>query len=178
VQAEQQAIHINPASPCFVAELKVTHLWLALSPSLEIPIFIWIKESTTSTTQPWHPQKSPRSQQRPSKSLPTNNHNMLAKKKSKVRVRAQVPVYVWNPVVHDDQSWLIPQLNLNLFGAISGAFSGKSKKEKQADGSEVEHRQDNSAIKGVAMGNGSAVGAADAESHGREMRERILAGEK
>jgi len=70
------------------------------------------------------------------------------------------------------------QLNLNLFGAISGAFSGKSKKEKQADGSEVEHRQDNSAIKGVAAGNGSAVGAADAEAHGREMRERILAGEK
>ncbi|KAI5246029.1 hypothetical protein E4T42_06527 [Aureobasidium subglaciale] len=69
-------------------------------------------------------------------------------------------------------------LNLNLFGAISGAFSGKSKKEKQADGSEVEHRQDNSAIKGVAMGNGSAAGAANAETHGREMRERILAGEK
>lgn len=70
------------------------------------------------------------------------------------------------------------QLNLNLFGAISGAFSGKSKKEKQADGSEVEHRQDNSAIKGVAAGNGSAAGAAAAENHGREMRERILAGEK
>ncbi|KAI4831937.1 hypothetical protein E4T44_06860 [Aureobasidium sp. EXF-8845] len=69
-------------------------------------------------------------------------------------------------------------LNLNLFGAISGAFSGKSKKETQADGSQVEHRQDNSAIKGVAMGNGSAAGAADAETHGREMRERILAGEK
>ncbi|KAI5208313.1 hypothetical protein AUEXF2481DRAFT_6227 [Aureobasidium subglaciale EXF-2481] len=69
-------------------------------------------------------------------------------------------------------------LNLNLFGAISGAFSGKSKKEKQADGSEVEHRQDNSAIKGVAMGNGSAAGAANAETHGREMRERILAGDK
>ncbi|KAH0170827.1 hypothetical protein KCU67_g2457, partial [Aureobasidium melanogenum] len=69
-------------------------------------------------------------------------------------------------------------LNLNLFGAVSGAFSGKSKKEKQADGSEIEHRKDNSAIKGVAMGNGSVAGAADAEAHGREMRERILAGEK
>ncbi|THY64593.1 hypothetical protein D6C97_02651 [Aureobasidium pullulans] len=69
-------------------------------------------------------------------------------------------------------------LNLNLFGALSGAFSSKSKKEKQPDGSEVEHRQDNSHIKGAAMGNGQAAATADAESRGREMRERILAGEK
>lgn len=39
-------------------------------------------------------------------------------------------------------------LNLNIFGAVAGVFSGKSKKETAADGSSVEHRDDKAAIKG------------------------------
>lgn len=39
-------------------------------------------------------------------------------------------------------------LNLNIFGALSGVFSGKSKKETAADGSSVEHRDDKAAVKG------------------------------
>jgi hypothetical protein len=39
-------------------------------------------------------------------------------------------------------------LNLNLFAALSGVFSGSSKKETAADGSSVEHRNDKAAMKG------------------------------
>lgn len=39
-------------------------------------------------------------------------------------------------------------LNLNIFGAVAGVFSGKSKKETAADGSSVEHRDDKAAMKG------------------------------
>lgn len=39
-------------------------------------------------------------------------------------------------------------LNLNIFGAVAGVFSGKSKKETAADGSSVEHRDDKAAVKG------------------------------
>ncbi|GAB7349385.1 hypothetical protein MBLNU459_g8509t1 [Dothideomycetes sp. NU459] len=68
-------------------------------------------------------------------------------------------------------------LNLNVFGAISGAFSGKSKKEQQADGSSKEQREEAAHIRGVGMGNAQAVGAANAEAKSREMREQIMAGE-
>ncbi|KAM0707609.1 hypothetical protein Q7P35_004254 [Cladosporium inversicolor] len=54
-------------------------------------------------------------------------------------------------------------LNLNIFGAVAGVFSGKSKKETAADGSSVEHRDDKAAIKGAGAGNLNAVGAADFE---------------
>jgi hypothetical protein len=39
-------------------------------------------------------------------------------------------------------------LNLNVFGALSGVFSGNSKKETAADGSSVEYRDDKAAVKG------------------------------
>ena len=44
-------------------------------------------------------------------------------------------------------------LNLNIFGALSGVFSGKSKTETAADGSSVEHRDDKAAMKGKSNSN-------------------------
>lgn len=41
-------------------------------------------------------------------------------------------------------------INLNIFGAIAGAFSGKSQKETAADGSSTEHREDRAKVKGIA----------------------------
>jgi hypothetical protein len=87
-------------------------------------------------------------------------------------------------------------LNLNLFAALSGVFSGSSKKETAADGSSVEHRNDKAAMKGkcsvevravygltlifvvagAGAGNFSALGAADVEqskkSHQGEIRDK------
>jgi hypothetical protein len=79
----------------------------------------------------------------------------------------------------------LPQagLNLNVLGAVSGVFSGKSKKEIAKDGSSTEWRDDKAAVDGgsrgyfllgvvcgelltfvgVGGGNASAVGAADVE---------------
>lgn len=48
-------------------------------------------------------------------------------------------------------------LNLNIFGAVAGAFSGKSKKETAADGSSVEHRDDKAAVKGLILANFSGA---------------------
>lgn len=39
-------------------------------------------------------------------------------------------------------------LNLNVFGALSGVFSSKSKKETEADGSTTETREENLAASG------------------------------
>lgn len=66
-------------------------------------------------------------------------------------------------------------LNLNIFGAISGAFSGKSKKQQQKDGTTTEDREEHAHIRGAGMGNASAAGAASAEAKAREEREAILA---
>lgn len=41
-------------------------------------------------------------------------------------------------------------LNLNIFGAIAGAFSGKSNKKTEADGSSVEEREERAAVQGEA----------------------------
>jgi len=65
-------------------------------------------------------------------------------------------------------------LNLNIFGALSGAFSGKSSKEQAKDGSEVERREETSHIKGVGMGNARAAAAANAEAKSRDEREKIM----
>jgi len=43
-------------------------------------------------------------------------------------------------------------INLNVFGALAGAFSGKSTKETAADGSSVEYREDEGRMKGVLNG--------------------------
>jgi hypothetical protein len=40
-------------------------------------------------------------------------------------------------------------LNLNIFGALSGAFSSKSRKDTQPDGSSVEHREEQAHLKGT-----------------------------
>ncbi|KAG9197154.1 hypothetical protein G6514_002230 [Epicoccum nigrum] len=65
-------------------------------------------------------------------------------------------------------------LNLNLFGALSGALSSKSKKttHTSADGSttSVEDRHDQAAANGVAGGNASAHAAASAEQGGKKTR--------
>jgi hypothetical protein len=39
-------------------------------------------------------------------------------------------------------------LNLNIFGALSGAFSSKSKKQTEADGSSLEYGEENAHVKG------------------------------
>ncbi|KAK8217508.1 hypothetical protein M8818_001266 [Zalaria obscura] len=65
-------------------------------------------------------------------------------------------------------------LNLNIFGAISGAFSGKSKKQQQPDGSSVENREERSHVQGAGAGRLDAAGAANAEARSREERAKIM----
>lgn len=55
-------------------------------------------------------------------------------------------------------------LNLNVFGALSGAFSGKSKKQTNPDGTETEDREEHARVKGAGHGNASAVGAGAAQA--------------
>ncbi|KAK0286926.1 hypothetical protein LTR35_004395 [Friedmanniomyces endolithicus] len=64
-------------------------------------------------------------------------------------------------------------INLNVFGALAGAFSGKSTKETAADGSSVEYREDEGRVKGAGKGNLEAVGAAQGEEKGREVRQAV-----
>ncbi|KAK0362294.1 hypothetical protein LTR94_020033 [Friedmanniomyces endolithicus] len=64
-------------------------------------------------------------------------------------------------------------INLNVFGALAGAFSGKSTKETAADGSSVEYREDEGRVKGAGKGNLQAVGAAQGEEKGREVRQAV-----
>ncbi|TKA83050.1 hypothetical protein B0A55_00839 [Friedmanniomyces simplex] len=64
-------------------------------------------------------------------------------------------------------------LNLNVFGALAGAFTGKSKKETAADGSAVEHREEEGRVKGAGKGDLNAQGAAQGEEKGREMRQAV-----
>jgi len=64
-------------------------------------------------------------------------------------------------------------LNLNIFAAFNGAFSGKSRKETQADGSSVEDREEQARIQGVGVANLNAVAAAKAEQKSREKRAAI-----
>lgn len=65
-------------------------------------------------------------------------------------------------------------MNLNLFAALSGAFSGKSKKTKNTneDGSSIEHEE--SRVKGrangVGAGNLSAIAAGQAQSGERHRK--------
>lgn len=40
-------------------------------------------------------------------------------------------------------------MNLNVFGALSGAFSSKSSKKTEDDGSTVEHREEELRAKGT-----------------------------
>lgn len=58
-------------------------------------------------------------------------------------------------------------LNLNLFGAISGAFSGKKKTDKttDADGKSTEHTTEEGVghAKGAGAGNLSVLGSANAQ---------------
>ncbi|KAK0875980.1 hypothetical protein LTR87_010230 [Friedmanniomyces endolithicus] len=64
-------------------------------------------------------------------------------------------------------------INLNVFGALAGAFSGKSTKETAADGSSVEYREDEGRVKGAGKGTLQAVGAAQGEEKGREVRQAV-----
>ncbi|CAK4032340.1 hypothetical protein DOTSEDRAFT_121804 [Lecanosticta acicola] len=64
-------------------------------------------------------------------------------------------------------------LNLNVFGALSGAFSSKSSKKTEQDGSSVEDREENASVSGAGVGNANANAAASAEQRGREMRAAI-----
>ncbi|KAK0337940.1 hypothetical protein LTR91_011780 [Friedmanniomyces endolithicus] len=64
-------------------------------------------------------------------------------------------------------------INLNVFGALAGAFSGKSTKETAADGSSVEYREDEGRVKGAGKGNLEAVGAAQGEEKGSEVRRAV-----
>ncbi|EMC99438.1 hypothetical protein BAUCODRAFT_144865 [Baudoinia panamericana UAMH 10762] len=67
-------------------------------------------------------------------------------------------------------------LNLNIFGALSGAFGSKSEKETAADGSSVEQREERAKVKGAGAGDLDARGAASAEEKGREMRRVAVKG--
>ncbi|KAF2825370.1 hypothetical protein CC86DRAFT_42547 [Ophiobolus disseminans] len=67
-------------------------------------------------------------------------------------------------------------LNLNLFGALSGAFSSKSKKttHENADGSKetVEDKHDQAAANAAARGQGAAYAQAGAQEHSLKAKER------
>ncbi|KAF1850231.1 uncharacterized protein K460DRAFT_400300 [Cucurbitaria berberidis CBS 394.84] len=67
-------------------------------------------------------------------------------------------------------------LNLNILGALSGAFSSKSKKttHQNADGSShtVEDKHDKGVANGVAQGQGNAFAAANAQEHSLKAKER------
>ena len=64
-------------------------------------------------------------------------------------------------------------LNLNVFGALSGAFSSKSKKEMEPDGSSIETREETLAGSGAGAGNLNAAAAANAEQHAKQTRAAI-----
>ncbi|KAF3042699.1 palmitoyltransferase swf1 [Didymella heteroderae] len=70
-------------------------------------------------------------------------------------------------------------LNLNLFGALSGALSSKSKKttHTNADGSStsVEDRHDKAAANALANGSAQAFASADAEEGGKKTASREVA---
>ena len=68
-------------------------------------------------------------------------------------------------------------LNLNVFGAVSGMFSSKSKKDTAADGSSVEHRDERAAVKGAGAGNMSAVGAAQGQARNAEFSHIPIGGD-
>ncbi|GAB7363370.1 hypothetical protein MBLNU230_g3650t1 [Neophaeotheca triangularis] len=61
-------------------------------------------------------------------------------------------------------------INLNIFGAVAGAFSGKSSKETQEDGSEVKHSEKKAGVRGAGAGNMDAKAAAGAQKHASEER--------
>ncbi|PSK54836.1 hypothetical protein B9Z65_3925 [Elsinoe australis] len=63
-------------------------------------------------------------------------------------------------------------LNLNIFGAISGVFSSKSRKDTAADGSSVEHREEQGRVKGAGHGNMQAAG--QGQLHDREAAYRHI----
>jgi hypothetical protein len=69
-------------------------------------------------------------------------------------------------------------VNLNLFGALGGAFSSKSKKttHNNPDGSStsVEDRHDQGAAHAQAAGNGSAYGSANAQEGSRKQKSREI----
>ncbi|KAH7397339.1 hypothetical protein BKA66DRAFT_437906 [Pyrenochaeta sp. MPI-SDFR-AT-0127] len=69
-------------------------------------------------------------------------------------------------------------LNLNLFGALSGAFSSITKKttHKNADGSSisVEDKHEQGVAKAIAQGQGNAYAAGNAQEHSLKANERIV----
>ncbi|KAF2009493.1 hypothetical protein BU24DRAFT_428385 [Aaosphaeria arxii CBS 175.79] len=69
-------------------------------------------------------------------------------------------------------------LNLNLFGALSGALSSKSKKttHHNPDGSStsVEDRHDKAAANGIAAGRGTAFAKADANQGAKHTKSREI----
>ncbi|EDU49545.1 hypothetical protein PtrCC142_007218 [Pyrenophora tritici-repentis] len=71
---------------------------------------------------------------------------------------------------------LIAGLNLNLFGALSGAFSSKKTKttHNNADGSSVTHEEshDKAGANAAARANGSAYGAAHAQERSLKSSQR------
>jgi len=67
-------------------------------------------------------------------------------------------------------------LNLNVVGALSGAFSGKSDKKTEKDGSSVEHKEEQTHVKGAGAGNMNAHGAAATEAKNTEARQAITSG--
>lgn len=71
--------------------------------------------------------------------------------------------------------WVQAGVNLNVVGALAGAFSGKSNKETKEDGSSDEHREGKTSVRGAGAANMGANGAASAQTEGREMRQTISA---
>ncbi|EME49164.1 hypothetical protein DOTSEDRAFT_121804 [Dothistroma septosporum NZE10] len=64
-------------------------------------------------------------------------------------------------------------LNMNVFGAIAGAFSSKNTKKTEEDGSALEEEEKSASVRGAGAGSIDAQGAAHAEQSGRQMRAAI-----
>ena len=65
-------------------------------------------------------------------------------------------------------------MNLNVFGALSGAFSGKSSKQTEEDGSSVESQEKSAHVKGAGAGNMRAAGTANAGARKSETKQQAI----
>ncbi|KAK3115314.1 hypothetical protein LTR53_005441, partial [Teratosphaeriaceae sp. CCFEE 6253] len=71
----------------------------------------------------------------------------VSKQSSQALAQPSQPGSVTEVKEHSASGSASAGLNLNVFGAVAGAFSGKSKKDTAADGSSVEHREEEGRVK-------------------------------
>ena len=68
-------------------------------------------------------------------------------------------------------------LNLNIFGAVAGAFSNKSSKKTEEDSSSVETKEDQAKIMGQGDGHGHGGAAAAGAARNAHAKEAVAGGD-